>query len=235
MRVIRKLIIVLLAALIAAAILIIALGSVVVHEGNKTKAAELTSTDDTLSKSELRKLKKMDAECILVLGAGISDTDTPSPILKERLDAAVKLYRAGVAPKVLLSGDNGTVNHNEAHVMLQYMKKAGIPDEDIFCDHAGFSTYESIYRAQSVFCVERMVVVTQSYHLSRALYLADKLGIDALGVASDQHTYSGQAWREAREELARVKDFFKAIFQPDPTYGGDRIPINGSGVESHGE
>ena len=119
--------------------------------------------------------------------------------------------------------------------MLKYTKEAGVPEKDIFCDHAGFSTYESMYRAGSIFNAERVIVVTQSYHQYRALYIGDKLGLEVMGVASDQQTYFGQRFRESREILARIKDFFKSILRSKPTYGGEVIPISGSGISSHGE
>lgn len=180
-------------------------------------------------------LKNFDADCIMVLGCGIEDEETPSPMLKDRLDVGIELYKQGAAPKILLTGDNGTEQHNEIHVMLKYTKEAGVPEKDIFCDHAGFSTYESMYRAGSIFNAERVIVVTQTYHQYRALYIGDKLGLEVMGVASDQQTYFGQSFRESREILARIKDFFKSILRSKPTYGGDVIPISGSGISSHGE
>ena len=180
-------------------------------------------------------LKNFDADCIMVLGCGIEDEETPSPMLKDRLDVGIELYKQGAAPKILLTGDNGTEQHNEIHVMLKYTKEAGVPEKDIFCDHAGFSTYESMYRAGSIFNAVRVLVVTQTYHQYRALYIGDKLGLEVMGVASDQQTYFGQRFRESREILARIKDFFKSILRSKPTYGGEVIPISGSGISSHGE
>lgn len=180
-------------------------------------------------------LKAFGADCALVLGCGIADAETPSPMLKDRLDAGIALYQYGIVPKLLLSGDNGQENHNELHVMLKYTREAGIPEEDIFCDHAGFSTYDSVYRAQDIFEASRMIIVTQQYHEYRALYLADKLGLAAVGVASDQETYFGQNYREAREILARNKDFFKVLLHGKAQYGGEVIPISGSGISSHAE
>ena len=180
-------------------------------------------------------LKNFDADCIMVLGCGIEDEETPSPMLKDRLDVGIELYKQGAAPKILLTGDNGTEQHNEIHVMLKYTKEAGVPEKDIFCDHAGFSTYESMYRAGSIFNAERVIVVTQTYHQYRALDIGDKLGLEVMGVASDQQTYFGQRFRESREILARIKDFFKSILRSKPTYGGEVIPISGSGISSHGE
>ena len=180
-------------------------------------------------------LKNFNADCIMVLGCGIEDEETPSPMLRDRLDVGIELYKQGAAPKILLTGDNGTEQHNEIHVMLKYTKEAGVPEKDIFCDYAGFSTYDSMYRAASIFNAEKVIVVTQTYHQYRALYIGEKLGIDVMGVASDQETYFGQSFRESREILARIKDFFKAMLRSKPTYGGEVIPISGSGISSHGE
>lgn len=181
------------------------------------------------------RIADFDADCAIVLGCGIEDSETPSPMLKDRLDVGIELYRQGLVPKILLSGDNGQEGHNEIHVMLKYTRDAGVPEKDIFCDHAGFSTYDSMYRAADIFKVERAIIVTQKYHEYRALYIAKKLGIEVCGVASDQEAYFGQTYREMREILARDKDFLKANLRAKATYGGETIPISGSGLTSHGE
>ena len=195
----------------------------------------ITDTKDNFLQTEFSDMKAINADCIMVLGAGIIDAETPSPMLKDRLDTGILLYQNGVAPKILLTGDNGTEEHNEIHVMFNYAKDAGIPAEDIFCDHAGFSTYDSIYRAKSIFEVERFIIVTQTYHEYRALYIAEKLGLTAKGIAADQERYGGQPVRELREVLARIKDFGKCILKPASLLGGEAIPISGSGIPSHGE
>lgn len=187
---------------------------------------------NSIAKEEL---VAFDADCAIVLGCGIKDKNTPTPMLKDRLDAGIALYNEGVVPKLLLTGDNGQVGHNEIHVMLKYTKEAGVPEKDIFCDHAGFSTYDSMYRAIDVFKAEKAIVVTQKYHEYRALYIANKLGLEAVGVASDQQSYFGQTYRELREILARDKDFFKANLRSKAIYSGEAIPISGSGLSSHGE
>jgi len=195
----------------------------------------ITETKDDFLSTEYTNMKNHSADCIMVLGAGIIDAETPTPMLKDRLDTGILLYKNGVAPKLLLTGDNGTVTHNEIHVMLNYVKKAGVPEKDIFCDHAGFSTYDSMYRAKSIFDVESLIIVTQTYHEYRALYIADKLDLSAKGISSDQEKYSGQPVREIREVLARIKDFGKCIIKPEATLGGEAIPISGNGLASHGE
>ena len=128
-----------------------------------------------------------------------------------------------------MSGDHGKTDYNEVETMKQYAIDEGIDSENIFMDHAGFSTYESIYRAKEVFGVKKMVIITQEYHLYRALYIAEKLGIEAYGVASDYHIYAGQFMRDLREILARAKDFVTTIVKPEPTYLGDFIDIHGDG------
>lgn len=168
------------------------------------------------------------ADCIMVLGAGVNG-DTPSPMLKDRLDTAIELYESGAADKLLMTGDHGREAYDEVNVMKKYAEDKGVPAEDIFMDHAGFSTYESIYRARDVFEVKSAIIVTQKYHLFRALYIADRLKLSAQGVSADPQKYAGALYREAREVLARDKDFVKCIFKPKPTYLGEVIPISGDG------
>jgi len=170
-----------------------------------------------------------DIDCILVLGCRVHNNETPSDMLGDRLRRGVELYDAGASGKLLMSGDHGRKEYNEVVVMKQYAIDAGIDSADVFMDHAGFSTYESIYRARDVFQADKILIVSQDYHLYRALHIADALGVEAYGVAADYHTYVGQSMREAREILARVKDFGTALWKPAPTYLGDAIPISGDG------
>ena len=172
---------------------------------------------------------KLDADCIVVLGCQVRSDGTPSHMLEDRLKRGVALYELGASSKILMSGDHGTKGYDEVNTMKAYAIEAGIPTEDIFMDHAGFSTYETIYRAKEIFGAKKIIVVTQQYHLYRALYIAEALGVEAYGVSSDYHIYVGQYMREIREILARVKDVGSCIFQPAPTYGGDVIPISGDG------
>lgn len=157
-----------------------------------------------------------DLDCILVLGCGIRPDGSPTPMLASRLTRGAELYQAGWADKVLLSGDDSGEDYNELATMKRVTLDLGVPEEDILMDHAGFSTYESIYRAKHEFDVQRVVVVTQEYHLYRALYLADSLGLEAYGVAAAPRNDAGQIGRSLREVLARDKDFFTAIIQPTP-------------------
>ncbi|WP_449134216.1 SanA/YdcF family protein [Senegalimassilia sp.] len=169
------------------------------------------------------------ADAIVVLGASVYADGTPSGILQDRLDDGIALYFAGVAPKIIMSGDNGTASYNEVRVMKQYAIARGVPSEDIFCDHAGFSTYESMYRAKYVFGCERIVVATQTYHLYRALWSAKSLGMQATGVPSDYREYQKQLQYDIREIPARTKDFFKALLRVPSTYVGDAISLDQDG------
>ena len=180
-----------------------------------------------------RAMKELDPQCILILGAGLKPDGTPNLMLADRLDQGIARYKRGAAPKILLSGDNGQERYDEVNAMKEYCLDQGVPMEDIFMDHAGFSTYESIHRASSIFQVESMIIVTQDYHLPRACYLAEKMGIRYLGIAARQIDYGGQQGRDLREIAARCKDFFTGILKPPPTYQGEVIPIEGSGLASH--
>ena len=155
--------------------------------------------------------------------------DKPSPILEDRLLEGIKLYQNSVSDKIIMSGDHGRREYDEVNIMKNYAIEKGIPSENIFMDHAGFSTYESIYRAKYIFEAKKVVIVTQEYHLYRALYIANQLGLEAYGVGADPRQYVGATYRELREILARDKDFIKCIFKPEPTYLGDTIPVSGNG------
>ena len=128
-----------------------------------------------------------------------------------------------------MSGDHGREEYDEVNIMKKYAIENGVPSENIFMDHAGFSTYESIYRAKDIFKAKKVVIVTQKYHLYRALYIANQLGLEAYGVGADPRQYVGATYRELREIIARNKDFIKCILKPEPTYLGDTIPVSGNG------
>lgn len=170
-----------------------------------------------------------DVDCILVLGCFVKNDGTPSDMLADRLRRGVELYELGASDKLLMSGDHGRQEYDEVSVMKQYAVDAGIVSSDVFMDHAGFSTYESVYRAKEIFEADKIIIVTQEYHLYRALYIAEKLGIEAYGVASDYRTYINQEKYDVREMLARVKDFASVIFKPEPQYLGEAIPVSGDG------
>ena len=172
---------------------------------------------------------ELQADCILVLGAGVRSGGVPSPMLEDRLKTGIALYQSGAAKRLLMSGDHGRKGYDEVNVMKSYALHGGVPSEAVFMDHAGFSTYESMYRARDIFGAKKIIIVTQEYHLYRALYDAESLGLEAYGVAADGRRYSGQLYRDFREILARGKDFFYGIVQPRPTYLGETIPLSGNG------
>lgn len=172
---------------------------------------------------------KLNADCILVLGAGVIADGRPSPMLEDRLLQGIALYKMGASNKLLMSGDNTRKGYDEVNTMKQYALDKGIASEDIFMDHAGISTYDSIYRAKEIFQAENVIIVTQQYHLYRALYISESLGINAYGVSADPRVYVGQELRDLREIMARAKDFVKCIIKPPASILGEAIPVNGDG------
>lgn len=170
-----------------------------------------------------------DVDCIIVLGCQVKEDGTLSHMLRDRVEQGLTLYRQGAAPKLLMSGDHGTAGYDEVNAMKGYAVDAGVPSEDVFMDHAGFSTYETVYRAKAVFEAKKVVIVTQRYHLYRAVYIAGRLGLEAYGVSADLRSYAGQTVRDCREVLARCKDFLMTIWKPEPTYLGEAIPVSGNG------
>lgn len=174
------------------------------------------------------------ADAILVLGAGVLSNGTPSNMLEDRLLTALDLYEKGVSNRILVSGDHGSEDYDEVNVMKKYLIARGVPSEDIFMDHAGFCTYDSLHRANSVFGAESLVIVTQEYHAPRALMIGRHLGIECRGVyapilSSDAESYVGQSWYSFRETVARCKDFLYSVLRPDPEFLGDPISLSGSG------
>lgn len=182
--------------------------------------------NNILTSDNVKKLENID--CILVLGAGVIG-DKPTHMLEDRLLEGISLYKNNVASKIIMSGDHGQVEYDEVNLMKKFAIDKGVDSKDIFMDHAGFSTYESLYRAKKIFRAQKIVIVTQEYHLYRAIYIAKSLGLDAYGVSSNPRLYAGQFIRDLREVIARDKDFIKCIFKPKPTYLGEIIPVNGNG------
>ncbi|MBQ3151086.1 MAG: YdcF family protein [Clostridia bacterium] len=168
-------------------------------------------------------------DCILVLGCLVNADGTPSDMLEDRLLTGLELYKIGAAPKIIMSGDHGRTEYDEVNAMKKFAIDSLIPPEDVFMDHAGFSTYESMYRAKEIFGVEKMIIVTQNFHLYRAVYIARMFGIEAYGVSADIRSYKYMDYNQSREFLAIVKDFVFTIFKPKPTYLGEAIPVSGNG------
>lgn len=169
-----------------------------------------------------------DIDCILILGAGVKN-NRPSLMLEDRLQKGLELYNNNVSSKIIVSGDHGRKDYDEVNIMKEFLTQNNVSSSDIFMDHAGFSTYDSIYRAKEIFKTKKIVIVSQEYHLYRALYIADKLGLEAYGAKAEPKEYYGDSFREIREVIARIKDFFKVIIKPKPRYLGETIPVTGDG------
>ncbi|KEQ22768.1 SanA/YdcF family protein [Paenibacillus tyrfis] len=170
------------------------------------------------------------ADAILVLGAYVYPDGRVSDMLRDRLETSLEAYREEKAPKVIVSGDHGRQDYDEVNTMKQYLLNQNLKNENVFMDHAGFSTYESLSRAKEIFKINKLIIVTQDYHLSRAVYIARKMGIEAYGIAADKMSYGDMKKYKIREILARNKDFINAnILKSRPTYLGDAIPITADG------
>lgn len=170
------------------------------------------------------------AQAALVLGAQVMPNGAPSSMLSDRITAAAELYKAGRVDKLLLSGDHGRKQYDEVGTMRDILLKRGIPAEDIFTDHAGFDTWDSAQRARRVFDARSVVVVTQRFHMARALYDARKAGLDATGYVADKRDYGRVMPRlRVREAAARVKTVGDVVTGADPRFLGPTIPITGDG------
>ena len=180
----------------------------------------LTTKDRITTLKQASSLK--DVDFVLVLGAGIKNKQ-PSPMLEDRLKLSILLQQSNNSYKILVSGDHISDDYDEVNVMKNYLLENNIPEENVYQDHAGISTYDSIYRLKYVYNAKKVIIITQKYHLYRALYIANALNIDAYGLSSNQRKYYNQEKRDLREILARTKDCIKAFFQPPSTYLTDII------------
>ena len=160
---------------------------------------------------------------VIVPGAAVLRSGALSSVFQDRANAAILLYRQGKAQKILVSGGNSTVENNEVNPARTYLLSQGIPQDDIYLDHAGFDTYSTMYRAREIFGVEGAIVATQSFHLPRALFIAQALGIDAVGYRADNVTLLPR--NEVRESLARIKAVLEVVMHRNPKFLGDRIYI----------
>jgi SanA protein len=175
------------------------------------------------------------ADAALVLGAQVLPNGHPSPMLTDRIEAAAELYRAGKVDKLLLSGDHGRWSYDEVGTMRRKLLERGIPPADLFTDHAGFDTWDSAQRARRVFDVRSVVVVTQRFHMARALFAAHRAGLDATGYPADRRSYGPVMGRlRVREVLARVKVVADAVVGSEPRFLGPVIPIQGDGRATWG-
>ena len=169
----------------------------------------------------------------IVLGASVRPDQSLSPILADRVDAALNAFNAGKFKRFLLSGDHGNRNYDEVNAMKDYLTKKGVPDSVIFLDHAGFDTYDSMYRAREVFQVKDAVIFTQKFHLPRAVYLANNLGLNAQGFVADMRDYESNSSLKRREWLANIKAWSELNIEKKPTFSGNPIPITGKSELSH--
>ena len=173
-------------------------------------------------------------QAVMVLGAHVFQSGNVSPILQDRLEIAIELYKKRKVKKILMSGDHGQKGYDEVNAMRKYAIKKGVPEADIFMDHAGFSTYESVYRAKYIFGLNDMIISTQEYHLKRAIFLAKEFNINASGISADLRPYMNMEYYKIRESIAVCKDFFYSILNVKPKYLGERIDITGDGRKTRG-
>lgn len=174
-----------------------------------------------------------DFDCILVLGAGVYSDGSPTPMLSDRLTVAIEAYNKGLSDRILMSGDHLNEDYDEVGAMRRFATENGVDSKVIFLDHAGISTYDSVYRAVNVFGAEKILIITQKYHLYRAVYLAQQMGIEACGISASLREYRGQPVYTVREIAARIKDFAMAIANPEATYMGEAIDLLGDGSITH--
>ncbi len=162
----------------------------------------------------------------IVFGAGVHPDGTLAAPLEDRVLTAVELYHAHKVRKLLMSGDNSRRAYDEPTAMMEHAVALGVPRDDIALDYAGFHTYDTCYRAGAVFEVHNATVITQRFHLARAIFTCRALGVDAVGVPADRQAYAKELWYEAREQFARARAFIQVrILKPRPRYLGPKLPI----------
>lgn len=188
-------------------------------------ASQIVSKTSALISSDIDEIPE--AYVGIVLGSKVYENGALSPITKERADAAVKLYEVNKVSRILVSGDHGRDNYDEVNAIKEYLEVKNIPAENIFLDHAGFDTYDSMYRARDIFLVKDAIIVTQNFHQPRAVYIAQALGIDAFGYVADIHEEKVYTRNKMREQLARVKAVLDIWFHAKPRFLGEEIPITG--------
>jgi len=168
----------------------------------------------------------------IVLGARVIGATVIAGVYEDRLQTAITLYKKGKIAKILVSGDNGQVSYDEVGAGKDYLLKEGIPGVDIFLDHAGFDTYDSIYRAKNIFGIKKALVITQNFHLPRALYFTESLNVEALGCSADLHQYTDINNMKFREVFARVKAWLSVMLRANPKYMGTTYDISGNGEQT---
>ena len=169
----------------------------------------------------------------LVLGAKVYENGSLSGVLQDRVESALELYKSKKIKRFLLSGDHGSANYDEVNQMKKYLISKGVSTKDIFLDHAGFDTYSSIYRAKNIFNVDKLVIITQKFHVKRAVYIAQSMNLQVQGYTADKHTYGIAKKMILREGLANVKAFFELLLRKKPKYLGQKIDIKGDSSKSY--
>lgn len=172
------------------------------------------------------------AQAVLILGAKAWPNEVMSDILHDRALTGLEVYKAGKVEKILISGDHGQRDYDEVNIVKSFLLESNAEPQDIFLDHAGFDTYDSLYRARDIFKIKSIIIATQNFHLPRAVYIAKKLGLNAYGLSSDKHIYLGMERIQIREALAKVKAVLNIFLKSKPKYLGEIISIQGDGQES---
>lgn len=173
------------------------------------------------------------AYTVVVLGARVYPDGTLSNYLQDRVDAALVLYKENKVKRFLLSGDHGTIEYDEVNAMKDYLTNEGVSESDIFLDHAGFNTYNSMVRAQKIFEVKDCIIVTQDYHLTRAVFIARKIGLEAYGLSCSSDHLGSNEFNKKREVLARTKSFLELMFAVEPKFLGEKISITSDSYLSY--
>ena len=212
--------------------ILIIIGSIIVFISLMTLFINIYMINST--KNQIISIDELNGEydAIIVLGCRV-DGDSPSLMLARRLDKGIEVYNK-LNTKIILTGDHDEKDYDEVNVMKNYIIDS-IPSKDIFLDHAGVNTYDSLYRAKYIFEAKKIVIVTQKYHMYRALYLANKLDLDAVGIVADDIPQKMIMLKnEIREILSRDKNFFKGLIKPKSKYLGEIIPLNQDGIVTSG-
>lgn len=172
---------------------------------------------------------------VLVLGAGVKLDKGVSPVFADRLDTAMALYQKGLVKKIIVSGDHGTDVYDEANAGKDYLLSLGAPDTDIFLDHAGFDTYDSVVRAKNIFQADTLLIATQDFHLPRALYIANRLDLEAWGCRADKRFYTNINNMKRREWLASIKAWLDVNLGSKPRFEGVVYDLEGDGRQTWDE
>jgi vancomycin permeability regulator SanA len=175
------------------------------------------TNDNIYTVEELIKISD-DFDCILILGAGVKKDGSPTDMLYDRLMVGYSAFEENKSQSILISGDSEYSDYTETVTMKKVLNEKGVEDSNILCDGYGLSTYESIWRAKNVYGFQKILIVTQEYHLYRAIYIAQKLGVEAYGLDGALRTYGKQPIYNLREYLARVKDLVYAEMRPSAEY-----------------